>query len=128
MEKGSVSGGIKDLLRIEGLTVFLLSLFAYSEFGSGWGLFALCFLLPDLSLLGYIVGARIGAVLYNTAHSYVGALLCVASGVYFSQPLAVSSGIIWIAHIGFDRSLGYGLKYENGFRFTHLGTIGRPKS
>lgn len=54
MEKGSVSGGIKDLLRIEGLTVFLLSLFAYSEFGSGWGLFALCFLLPDLSLLGYM--------------------------------------------------------------------------
>jgi len=127
MDRNSVSGGVKALLRIEGFTVLLLSLLAYAEFGAGWGMFALCFFAPDLALLGYIVGARTGAALYNTAHSYVGALLCVAAGVYFSASWAVAAGIIWTAHIGFDRALGYGLKYAQGFRFTHLGTVGRPK-
>lgn len=125
MEDGSVSGGVRCLLRAEGLAVFLLSLFAYAKLGSGWGLFALLFFIPDLFLLGYALGGRAGAILYNAAHSYIGALLCLASGVYFSLPTAVSAGIIWVAHIAFDRMLGYGLKYEKGFRFTHLGKIGR---
>ena len=116
------------MLRLEGFLVFSLSLLAYYKFGAGWQIFALCFLVPDLSLLGYMAGPRAGAFLYNSAHSYVAALLFLAMGVYSSEPWAISAGMIWISHIGFDRALGYGLKYEKGFRFTHLGVIGRPKA
>lgn len=124
----SLSGGITALLRVEGLAVFLASVLAYSELGDGWGIFALCFLIPDLSLFGYLAGPRIGALLYNSAHSYVGAVLCLAAGAYLAVPWLISAGIIWVSHIGFDRAMGYGLKYEKGFRHTHLGLIGRAKS
>lgn len=127
MMSHSVSGGPGILLRVEGLVVLLVCLFAYSRFGAGWGVFALCFLLPDLSLLGYVAGPRVGAWLYNAAHSYAGALPCLAAGAYLSADWAICAGMIWIAHIGFDRALGYGLKYGQGFRFTHLGVIGRHK-
>ncbi|MFZ6710938.1 DUF4260 domain-containing protein [Undibacterium sp. TC9W] len=122
---GTVSGGIRTVLRLEGVCVLLGSLIAYSEYGAGWGVFALFFLAPDLSLLAYLAGPRAGALIYNTAHSYAGATLMLASGIFFSAPLAITTGMIWIAHIGFDRALGYGLKYSSGFRFTHLGVIGR---
>ncbi|MFZ6639848.1 DUF4260 domain-containing protein [Undibacterium sp. TC4M20W] len=122
---GTVSGGVRTVLRLEGVCVLLSSLIAYSEFGAGWGVFALFFLAPDLSLLAYLAGPRAGALIYNTAHSYAGATLILASGIFFSAPLAITAGLIWISHIGFDRALGYGLKYSIGFRFTHLGVIGR---
>ena len=121
----SVSGGVKFILRIEGLCVLAFSLFAYAQFGIGWGMFALLFLAPDLSFLGYLAGPKAGAALYNAAHSYIGALLLLGAGIAFDAPTALALGIIWAAHIGFDRALGYGLKYSAGFRFTHLGAIGR---
>jgi hypothetical protein len=124
---GTASGGVRTVLRLEGLCVLLGSLIAYSEFGAGWGVFALFFLAPDLSLLAYLAGPRAGALMYNTAHSYAGATLMLASGIFFSAHLAITAGMIWIAHIGFDRALGYGLKYSSGFRFTHLGVIGRDQ-
>ena len=129
MQTTAVSGGVRLLLRMEGLAVLLVSLLAYSLYGSGWGVFALCFFLPDLALLGYIAGPRVGAYAYNVSHSYVGPLICLAAGMYASTPSLISIGIIWIAHIGFDRLLGYGLKYSSGFSFTHLGRIGgsRPR-
>ncbi len=88
-------------------------------------MFALWFFLPDLSLAGFLAGARIGAISYNTAHSYVGAVICLAVGVLLVKPLLLTAGLIWCAHIGFDRALGYGLKYSQGFGFTHLKVIGR---
>jgi len=122
---GTITGGVRTVLRLEGACILLGSLIAYSKFGAGWGVFALFFLTPDLSLLAYLAGSKPGALIYNTAHSYAGATLMLASGVFFSAPLAITAGMIWIAHIGFDRALGYGLKYSSGFRFTHLGIIGR---
>ncbi len=121
----SVKGGVLGVMRLEAACVLALSVAAYSEWGAGWGVFALCFLVPDLALLGYLAGPRLGAALYNSAHSYVGALLCLAAGVLASAPGILAAGLIWTAHIGFDRMLGYGLKYQRGFRFTHLGLIGR---
>ncbi|HYW57200.1 MAG TPA: DUF4260 domain-containing protein [Polaromonas sp.] len=121
---GSVDGGVRSLLRAEGLVVLTLALLAYERFGAGWGLFALLFLLPDLSFLGYLAGPRVGAATYNAAHSYAGALGLLALGVFAELPLAVAGGLIWCAHIGFDRGLGYGLKYAAGFSDTHLGRIG----
>jgi hypothetical protein len=123
----AASGGVRALLRIEGLCILLFSLIAYAEFGGGWGTFALFFLAPDLSFAGYLAGPKVGAFAYNFAHSLVGALAVLALGLILSMPLVTIAGIIWAAHIGFDRALGYGLKYEVGFRYTHLGVIGRQR-
>lgn len=125
MENDPVTGNVRTLPRIEGVVVFAAGLAAYGEWGAGWWTFALCFLIPDLSLFGYLAGPRAGAFMYNSAHSYVGALVCLAMGLYLSVPGVVTAGIIWVSHIGFDRALGYGLKYGKGFHYTHLGRIGK---
>jgi hypothetical protein len=122
---GAVTGIVRGVLRLEGLCVLAVTAIAYSKLGAGWGVFAACFLLPDLSFLGYLAGQRVGAMAYNAAHSYVGAVLCLAGAVVFPVHVPVALGLIWCAHIGFDRALGYGLKYQQGFGYTHLGLIGR---
>ena len=121
----AVVGGVRLMLRVEGVVVLAAALAAYSQFGLGWGVFALWLLVPDLSLLGYLAGPRVGAALYNAAHSYVGPVALLALGVLAAMPWAVAGGLIWCAHIGMDRALGYGLKYGSGFGLTHLGRIGR---
>lgn len=128
MMNTSVAGALRWMLRAEALAVLLVSSWAYSRWGGSWAQFALCFLLPDVALLGYLASARIGAVAYNLTHSYLGALALLAWGVLGAQPLASSLALIWVAHIGFDRALGYGLKYNAGFAFTHLGVIGRLRT
>jgi hypothetical protein len=125
---GATSGGVRVLLRFEGLCVLVISLLAYARFGDGWAIFALFFLTPDLSFLGYLAGPKFGAALYNCAHSFIGALAVLAVGVFASVAVAATVGLIWSAHIGFDRALGYGLKYSAGFGFTHLGLIGRARA
>ena len=122
---GETTGVIRTLLRLEGLLVMLAAMLAYDKFGAGWGMFAWFFLTPDLSFLGYLAGARVGAISYNVAHSYIGAVACLIASQLLAVPLLLTAGIIWCAHIGFDRALGYGLKYSAGFKFTHLGRIGR---
>ncbi|UWX04524.1 DUF4260 domain-containing protein [Pseudoxanthomonas sp. NC8] len=124
---GAVSGDVRVLLRVEGLCVLAASLLAYAKFGGGWGAFALFFLRQICLSLATLAGPRVGAMSYNLSHSFVGALAILAAGVLLSVPVAVTAGIIWVAHIGFDRALGYGLKYSAGFRFTHLGLIGRAR-
>jgi len=122
---GATTGGVRTLLRIEALCVFVAALVAYRASGAGWGMFAIWFLAPDLSLLAYLVGARSGALIYNVAHSYAGPVGCLVASMLLSAPILTTAGLIWAAHIGFDRTLGYGLKYSAGFSFTHLGRIGR---
>ena len=124
---GETTGGVKLLLRVEGACVLAAALLAYSKFGLSWGTFALYFLAPDLSFLGYLAGPSVGALAYNTAHSYIGAVLVLLAGALLSAPVLIAAGLIWCAHIGVDRALGYGLKYFTGFGFTHLGHIGRAK-
>jgi hypothetical protein len=124
---GAATGNVRRVLRIEGACVLLLGLLAYARFGLGWGSFALCFLAPDLAFLGYLAGARVGAFAYNCTHAYPGALATLALGVWMDSAVATAAGIIWCSHIGFDRMLGYGLKYGAGFGFTHLGLIGRAR-
>ena len=121
---GATTGAVRALLRLEGLVVLAASVAAYARFGSGWGLFAACFLLPDLSFLAYLAGAKAGAAAYNAAHSSVGGIGLIAIGALFAAPAFVTAGLVWTAHVGFDRALGYGLKYGRGFGFTHLGPIG----
>ena len=122
---GETTGAVRLILRLEGLCVLIASAMAYAKFGLGWGTFALFFLTPDISFLGHLAGPRAGAIAYNTAHSYCGAIACLVAGFLLPSPSLLAAGMIWCAHIGFDRMLGYGLKYSAGFGFTHLGLIGR---
>lgn len=125
---GAVDGGPRALLRLEGLALLAGAAALYWRCGGDWKLFAVLFLVPDLSFAGYLAGPRIGAAAYNALHSTLGPLLLAAAGIALSQPLAVTVALIWLAHVGFDRALGYGLKHAAGFSFTHLGRIGRkPK-
>lgn len=121
---GSANGGVRLLLRAEGLVVLAASVAAYAQFGAGWGWFAALFLLPDLSFLAYLAGSRWGALAYNAAHSYLGAVGLLAVGVLGASPMLLAAALVWCAHIGFDRLLGYGLKYSAGFGHTHLGRLG----
>jgi hypothetical protein len=125
LDAGSAGGGVRVMLRLEGLAVLALATAAYAQFGAGWGWFALLFLLPDLSFFAYLAGPRTGAAVYNAAHSYAGPLGLLALGVLGALPGLLAIALVWCAHIGFDRALGYGLKYASGFRQTHLGPIGR---
>jgi hypothetical protein len=122
---GAVTGGVKILLRLEGLALLLGMTLLYAVWDGSWLVFALLFFVPDLSFLGYLAGPRTGAVIYNAAHSYMAPMALMTLGFGLAAPLTLSIAMIWLGHIGFDRALGYGLKYEAGFTFTHLGRIGR---
>jgi len=123
---GAATGKVRATLRLEGLCVLAASSIWYAKIGGDWRVFAACFLLPDLSFLGYLAGARVGAFTYNAAHSYIGPVLCLLAAALTASPgISLAIGLIWCAHVGFDRALGYGLKYGEGFGYTHLGRIGR---
>jgi uncharacterized protein DUF4260 len=122
---GEVTGGVRILLRLEGLTLFAGMVLLYAVWGGSWLVFALLFLAPDLSFLAYLAGSRPCAIVYNAVHSYMATVALLTAGFALEWPLLLSTAMIWLAHIGIDRALGYGLKYQAGFGFTHLGRIGR---
>lgn len=124
---GQVTGGVKILLRLEGLTLFAGMVLLYAVWGGSWWVFALLFLVPDLSFIAYLADPRSGAIVYNAAHSYMLPVALMTLGFALPEPLTLSIATIWLAHIGIDRALGYGLKYQAGFGFTHLGRIGRER-
>lgn len=124
-DTGFVVGGVRAVLRLEGFAVFAAAVALYAHFGFSWLLFALLFLAPDLFMLGYLVGPRTGAAAYNVAHTYTAALALVLPGFFLGSPIAAACGLILIAHIGFDRALGFGVKYPTAFGDSHLGRIGR---
>lgn len=115
--------GPRLLLRAEGAAVAVLALVLYRELGQPWWVFAVFFLAPDLSLLGYLGGPRLGAVAYNLVHTYALPVLGYAFGFALAHPGLMAAGLIWAAHIGVDRVLGFGLKYATGFRDTHLNKV-----
>lgn len=122
---GTVTGAPRVLLRLEALFVGFAALVAYARLGAGWWLFAALILAPDLSMLGYLAGRRVGAMLYNAAHWYGLPFACLAWGVVEQAPPVLAIGLMWVLHIGADRALGYGLKYADGFGVTHLGVASR---
>jgi uncharacterized protein DUF4260 len=124
-ESGSVSGTPLTLLRLEGAGALAGATLAYGTLGGRWPMFALLFLLPDLSMLGYLVGRRVGAACYNAGHSYLGPAALAALGAALNIHGFLCFACIWAAHVGFDRLLGYGLKYATNFGDTHLGRRGR---
>ncbi len=108
------------LLRLEGAAVLALAILFYRELGGGWGFFVALFLVPDISLLAYLGGARVGAVVYNAVHTYLVPALLYAYGFAAARPTLMLVALIWGAHIGVDRLLGFGLKFQTSFKHTHL--------
>lgn len=114
---------LRKIISLEYLVAFLGSVFFYWHFEFSFLFFALFLLLPDISMLGYIVNTKIGALFYNIGHSLVVPVILLILGfVTVSTPLLMTS-IIWLAHIFLDRALGYGLKYDEAFTKTHIQQI-----
>jgi hypothetical protein len=111
------------LLHAEGAAVAAAAIALYFHAGYPWWLFVVLALAPDLSGAGYLAGARVGAASYDAAHTYVLPVILATAGVIWNAELAIQIGLIWFAHIGVDRAIGYGLKYPTGFKDTHLQRV-----
>lgn len=116
----------RSYLRVEGLAVFALAVGGYVTLGGPLWLFVVLALAPDLSMLGYLAGSRLGSYAYNVAHTYALPAVVGATGFWLDARLALLVALVWAAHIGADRSLGYGLKYASGFKDTHLSAQPAP--
>lgn len=115
------------LLRLEGLAVAVGTAALYARTGASWWLFAALWLAPDLSIIGYLGKPCRAARIYNAFHSYIGPGVLGLMGFLLHAHMALPLALIWTNHIGVDRLLGYGLKYSDGFGWTHLGLIGAAK-
>jgi hypothetical protein len=121
---GAVEGMPRLLLRLEGAALALAAVYTYYRIGANWWLFACLILVPDVSLIAYFGGTRLGAIAYNTVHVTLAPVICAALGFLLPSFDLISVALIWATHIGVDRAAGFGLKYGAGFAFTHLGRIG----
>ncbi|MGB1285381.1 MAG: DUF4260 domain-containing protein [Aggregatilineales bacterium] len=122
MKIGAVSMP-RILLHLEGAAVLLTALVLYSQHSGDWLVFALLLFVPDVSMVGYLMNKKMGAMLYNGVHTYPVPLVIIGTGLALTQPMIMSVGLILLAHIGIDRMVGYGLKYETDFKDTHMGRI-----
>ena len=111
------------LLHAEGLAVAAAAVTLYFHEGYAWWLLLLLGLAPDLSMIGYAAGPRAGALAYDLAHTYVLPVALAATGVIADSDTPLKLALIWLAHIGVDRGVGYGLKYPGGFKDTHLQRV-----
>lgn len=114
----------RRILRAEGWICVVLACFLYQAQGFAWLDFGLWFFLPDIAILVYAFGNPVvGMWAYNLTHTTIGAGIAAVLGVVLGSQLFLQIALIWLAHIGFDRRLGYGLKFHLGFRVTHLGVL-----
>ncbi len=116
---------MKTTLRIEEIAMLGLGVYLFSLLSFSWWVFLVLFLVPDIGILGYIANHKIGTFTYNIFHHKGIAIFIYLIGIYVSNESVQLCGIILFSHAAFDRILGYGLKLEKGFNFTHLGEIGK---
>jgi hypothetical protein len=122
------TSSVNLLLRLEGLAVAAVTAALYARTGASWWLFAALWLAPDLSMLGYLAGPCRSARVYNAFHTYAGPAVLALSALLLHAHGALAVALIWANHIGVDRLLGYGLKYADGFGYTHLGRVGKQRA
>jgi len=116
---------MKNLLRLEEVFLFGLSMYLFSYLDYSWWLYAGFFLAPDLSMLGYLWNPRFGSWTYNLIHHKGLAVALYVIGRLMMNPALQFTGLILLGHSSLDRALGYGLKHPDAFQNTHLGIIGR---
>ncbi|WP_309640945.1 DUF4260 domain-containing protein [Flavobacterium sp.] len=114
---------MKTIIQLEELALFLLGIFLFNQLDYAWWWFLVLILTPDIGMVGYAFGNKTGAWMYNVFHHRGIAIVLYLLGIYISNPIVQLIGIILFAHSSMDRLFGYGLKYETGFKFTHLGSL-----
>lgn len=112
-------------LRLEGAVLLCTSLFLFNSTHQHWWWVPALLFVPDLFMVGYARSTKLGALLYNVGHTYLLPTCLVLYGVHSHRPFVIGIGLIWLAHIGMDRVLGYGLKYDDDFKHTHLGSLNK---
>ncbi len=114
-------------LKLEELAIFGFSIFLFNQTEYAWWVFLVFILTPDIGMIGYLINSKIGAVTYNLFHHKGIALCILILGYYYSIEWIVLTGIILFGHAALDRMFGYGLKYEDSFKHTHLGWLNGEK-
>ena len=114
---------VSVMLRLEGLIVLIVAVSLYATLGYSWLAFALLFFAPDLALIPYAIDQRVGIGVYNVLHTYTLPLMLGLVGFVAGWPIGLQLALIWLAHIGMDRLVGYGLKYRGALKETHLGRV-----
>lgn len=120
-----ITSKMKTLLKLEELGQFLLSILLFNTLDYAWWVFPSLILLPDLSMIGYLANPKVGAWLYNLFHHKLFAVVVLAIGFFLPNPTVMLAGIILFGHSAMDRIFSYGLKYNDDFKNTHLGRIGK---
>ena len=116
-----------NLLILEEVGQFFLSIILFNQLDYAWWIFPACLLLPDLSMIGYLVDTKTGAWIYNFFHHKLVAITVLFIGFWLNHSILVLAGIILFGHSAMDRIFGYGLKFNDNFKNTHLGWIGKRK-
>lgn len=114
---------VRNILRFEGITFFIASVWIYANLSGNWSFFILLLFVPDISMIGYFIDRKLGAALYNLMHNYVLGFILLGTGWIGESSLFTSLGLILIAHVGMDRFFGFGLKYSSAFKDTHLQKV-----
>lgn len=116
---------MKTIIKLEELFMMILGIFLFSQLQYAWWWFLVLILLPDIGMFGYALGDKVGAHIYNVFHHKGLGILLYLIGVFLAYPILQLIGVILFSHASMDRIFGYGLKYDKGFKFTHLGKIGK---
>ena len=118
---------MKNLIKLEEAALLALGIYLFSLLPYAWWWFPALILAPDLSMAGYVFGTTTGAWMYNFFHHRGVAIMLYLGGIFLSLPVLQLAGILLFSHSAMDRMFGYGLKYKQGFKFTHLGAIGKQE-
>lgn len=121
MANGYVNSRPRVWLRVDGAVLFVASIIFFATTHQPWWVYPALLFVPDIFMLGYLRNTALGAFFYNAGHSYLLPSLVVLFG--WHHPMTLAIGLIWLGHVGFDRLMGYGLKYDSGFKDTHLGSL-----
>lgn len=124
MADGVVKTWPRTLLQVEGAAIFGSTIWAYSRLGQSWWTFAALLFLPDLGMVGYLSNTKLGSIIYNSVHTETPPILLLCVSLAQNNKRGLGLGLAWLAHVGMDRMLGYGLKYAGSFKHTHLGVMG----
>lgn len=119
---------MKNIIRLEEMAMLVASVLALIYLKVPYWYYMILFLGPDISMFGYLLGNKTGAACYNIFHHKGIAVTLLAAGFFYDNWLLQVTGLILLGHSSMDRMMGYGLKYTEGFKFTHLGVIGKNKA
>ncbi len=121
---------MKNTLKLEEVGILSMAVFGLylQPLEYSWWMWIILFLLPDIGMIGYLVNAGVGAFTYNLLHHRLLGAVLLGYGYYMLKPSWCVAGLIILAHASFDRILGFGLKYPDHFKNTHMGWIGGERN